>query len=94
MIGSRLWLLNREKELQSVVNRARDYAAESLQWLIDDGIASRVDVAAGWIDKTSLTISEVKTNNSITGALGLAVVVYRNKEAPVKFQFNEFWRLN
>lgn len=32
-IGSRLWLLNREKELQEVVNRAREYAEESLAWL-------------------------------------------------------------
>ena len=32
-IGSRLWLLFREKELPEVVARAREYAAESLSWL-------------------------------------------------------------
>ena len=32
-IGSRLWLLGREKELQETVNRAREYADESLAWL-------------------------------------------------------------
>lgn len=44
--GSRLWLLGREKVLPEVLRRARDYAVEALQWLIDDGIASAVDVRA------------------------------------------------
>jgi len=45
-IGSRLWLLGREKRLQAVVGRARDYAAEALAWLVEDGIASSVEVEA------------------------------------------------
>lgn len=45
-IGSRLWLLSREKILPSTFNRAREYAQEALQWLIDDGVASKVDVLA------------------------------------------------
>lgn len=45
-VGSKLWLLNREKMLPSVAERARKYAAEALQWMIDDGIALRVDVTA------------------------------------------------
>lgn len=44
LIGSRLWLLARSKATQSVLNRAKNYAEESLAWLIDDGIASRVIV--------------------------------------------------
>jgi phage gp46-like protein len=36
-IGSRLWLLSREKELQETVNRAQEYAAESLEWLRNAG---------------------------------------------------------
>ena len=32
-VGSRLWLLDREKELPDVVRRAGEYAAESLAWL-------------------------------------------------------------
>jgi phage gp46-like protein len=42
-IGSRLWLLFREKELPEVVHRAREYAAESLSWLPALGGASRVE---------------------------------------------------
>lgn len=44
--GSRLWLLSREKELEAVLRRAEDYAREALAWVIQDGIASNVDVEA------------------------------------------------
>jgi phage gp46-like protein len=43
-IGSRLWLLSREKQMQSVVSRAKLYAEEALAWLVDDGVAERVGV--------------------------------------------------
>lgn len=45
-IGSRRWLLSREKQLQSVLNRVIEYDQEALQWLIDDGVASSVTVNA------------------------------------------------
>lgn len=45
-LGSRLWLLSREKELPAVRARAKEYAEEALQWLIDDGYALSVDVSA------------------------------------------------
>lgn len=44
LIGSRLWLLAREKRLASVLVRARDYCIEALAWLIEDGVAAAVDV--------------------------------------------------
>ena len=44
--GSRLWLLNREKQLSSVLDKAQSYAAEALQWLIDGQIAASVTVTA------------------------------------------------
>ena len=53
--GSRLWLLNREKQLDEVVNRARKYAAEAVAWLKNEGLADEVAaharaVAAGWLE--------------------------------------------
>lgn len=45
-IGSRLWLLAREKILNSTINRAREYAQEALQWLIDDAVCTRIEVIA------------------------------------------------
>lgn len=44
-IGSRLWLLRREKLTDDVVVRAREYAEESLQWMIDDALASAINVS-------------------------------------------------
>jgi phage gp46-like protein len=43
-IGSRLWLLSREKQTQATLARAQEYCREALRWLIEDGVASRVDV--------------------------------------------------
>lgn len=44
-IGSRLWLLNRSKASQRVLNLAKTYAEEALAWLVEDGIASEVTVS-------------------------------------------------
>lgn len=58
-IGSRLWLLTREKLLPETAERARGYAREALQWLLDDGIAARVLVTAELHrpDRLSLSIA-------------------------------------
>ncbi len=45
-IGSRLWLLRREKQLPEVVARARDYALEALQWLVDEERVESLEVFA------------------------------------------------
>lgn len=47
-LGSRLWLLARAKETPDTLARARAYAIEALQWLVDDGVATAVDVTAEW----------------------------------------------
>jgi phage gp46-like protein len=44
--GSRLWLLSRAKLLPDTVARAREYTQEALAWMIEDGVAARVDVDA------------------------------------------------
>lgn len=43
-IGSRRWLLVREKATEAVAVRARDYDREALAWLVADGIAAAVTV--------------------------------------------------
>jgi len=45
-IGSRLWLLERCKTTEDIVPRAKKYAEEALKWLIDDGVAVKVEVEA------------------------------------------------
>ncbi len=49
LIGSRLWLLSREKELPEVLPRTKLYAEEALQWLIERGVANAVEVTPEWV---------------------------------------------
>lgn len=43
-IGSSLWLLERSKTTKDVLISAKRYAEESLQWMIDDGLAETISV--------------------------------------------------
>lgn len=81
LIGSRLWLLGREKEQATVLRRAREYAAEALQWLLDDGVARAVDVQAQWLK-----------GPGSGSALCLVVTVTRNAQAVVRYRFDDFWK--
>lgn len=47
-LGSRLWLLAREKATNDVRLRAEDYCREALAWMLTDGVADRIEVAAEW----------------------------------------------
>jgi len=57
-LGSRRWLLSREKQLDSVLRDLEEYDSEALQWLVDEGIASRIEVVCsngelrGWLIET------------------------------------------
>lgn len=75
-IGSRLWLLSREKQLSSVLLRAKEYCKEALQWLIDDGIAKSIDVRP-----------EIVRD----GVLGVEIIIARPSGADQKFQFDDIW---
>lgn len=76
-IGSRLWLLSRSKQTNTVLRQAEQYAAEALQWLVDDGVARSVEVAA-----------EVVRD----GVLGLAVSIVRSGQPVQRFRFEAFWK--
>jgi phage gp46-like protein len=76
-IGSRLWLLAREKQLPVVLRRAEEYAREALQWLIDDGVAREVSVTA-----------EVVRD----GVLGLRVEIARSGKPVASYRFERFWK--
>lgn len=75
-IGSRLWLLGREKQMQEVVTRAEEYVREALQWLLDDKVADRVDGTA-----------EITR----PGMLGITVKVYRPATDAVQWRFDYTW---
>jgi phage gp46-like protein len=54
-IGSRLWLLGREKTMVEVLRRAEEYAREALEWLLEDDIAAAIDVTAERINPNDTT---------------------------------------
>lgn len=76
-IGSRLWLLSREKQMARVEQRAKEYAEEALQWLIDDGVASSVTVLA---------------ETTAPGILGLEVTIRRPNGPQEKHRFDNVWK--
>ena len=75
--GSRLWLLSREKELPVVLDRAREYATEALNWLLEDGVADAVEVSAEIVRP---------------GMLGLTIVIRRSAGGRVDLRFDYAWQ--
>lgn len=76
-IGSRIWLLARAKQTQETLRLANDYIAESLQWLIDDGVVARFDITAEW---------------TAPGMLGAKVLAYKNNGASSPMNFSWVWK--
>ncbi|MDP1681094.1 MAG: phage GP46 family protein [Burkholderiales bacterium] len=74
--GSRLWLLQREKQTQDTLNRAKEYAEEALGWMISDGVASRVDVAAFIVRM---------------GVLGLSIAIHRPDVSVTRYRYENLW---
>lgn len=53
-IGSRLWLLRREKQTEETRQRAEEYALEALAWLEDAELVTGLEVEAEWIAREML----------------------------------------
>ncbi|MCA8430029.1 phage GP46 family protein [Burkholderia seminalis] len=75
-IGSRMWLLKRAKQTTQTAQRAYDYLAEALQWLIDDGVAGRIEITTQWVRR---------------GVLGARIVVIKNGVVPLDGQYVWVW---
>ncbi len=72
-IGSRLWQYDRAKKAGAEAQTAdtaqlpvkvRKAIADSLQWLVDDGVASAVDVVTGWLNRTDIGAAVTVTRPS------------------------------
>jgi phage gp46-like protein len=75
-IGSRLWMLTREKQTNETLARAKQYCTEALAWLVEDLVASSVDVTVTYID---------------VGVMAIAIVVNKPAVDPVRFKWNYTW---
>ena len=73
--GSKLWLLKRSKLTNDLVNRVRTYLRDALQWMLVDGVVSRID-----IDVQRTGINE----------LGNSIVLWRGN-SPLTLSFENFW---
>lgn len=74
--GSRLWLLQRAKDTAANKQLAADYARDSLQWLIDDGIAAEV---------------EVSLYDQLRKGVGLIVTITRGDGSTETIRYPRFW---
>lgn len=74
--GSRLWLLRAAKQLQQSLNDARQYAEESLAWLVEDGAARKVEV------ETFIVRDEV---------MGMIVRIHRPDGTVTPIRFETLW---
>jgi phage gp46-like protein len=74
-IGSRLWLLSREKLMPDIPAKAQEYAEEALQWLLDDGVAGAISV-----------LCEIQG----TDRLAMQIVIVRGS-ATINLRFDNLW---
>lgn len=75
-LGSRLWTLQREKQLPEVVERARLYAEEALAWMVTLGVAAAVTVDA---------------SNPRAEVLALAITVERPDGTSSQYEYQWEW---
>jgi len=62
--GSLLWLVQREKMLPEVAEKAREYCVDALQWLLDEDIVESVEVEAELIKPSILGIKVTLTRGN------------------------------
>ena len=78
-IGSKLWLLGREKTLDSVLMKAKSYAEEALQWMIDDGVAIKIEVS---VERVGVIGTDI---------LALLVEIYREFGGKRTYKYELQW---
>lgn len=75
-IGSRLYLLRRSRLTAQTAQKARDYIAQALQWMREDGIVDRMDIA---VTRSGL--------DTLTATLTLTV----RQSPPTTLTFDNIW---
>jgi phage gp46-like protein len=75
-MGSKLWLLKRTKLSPQTAQRAKDYVAEALQGLIDDGVAASIDITP---------------NVVVPDRLEIGIVIHRKSAPDVALNYGWVW---
>lgn len=76
-IGSRLWLLTRRKLTNKTPQQAREFIQQALSWMIDDGVAARLNVTC---ERTGLD------------TLAAGVTIWQQDGSRHDITFDDLWR--
>ncbi len=75
-IGSKLWILKREKITPEILDRFKSYCEEALQWLINDRIAESVAV---FVERSGLT------------QISIGIEIKRPQDDRIKYRYGFIW---
>jgi phage gp46-like protein len=75
-LGSNLWQLDRAKKTRGTLGLARNWTLDTLQWLIDDGLAKSVECNTAWLARNML---------------GIAVAIIKPDGSETRFRFGWAW---
>jgi len=78
-IGSKLWQFDRSKTTQTVIVKVKQAVEECLQWLIDDGVAIKIDVQIE------------KFGEPGNYRLGMDIKIYQSDGNTKALTFNDLW---
>lgn len=75
-IGSRIWLYSRQKITTNVLSKIQEAIEDSLQWMIDDGVAAEISVI---VERNELDriYTEIK--------------IYRESGSTVTVKYDDLW---
>jgi phage gp46-like protein len=79
-LGSNLWQLERAKKTRDTLGLAQRYAADALQWLIDDGVAKDIVINASWLGGAGSTM------------LGIGIAIVKPDGSVTRFTFGWAWQ--
>lgn len=78
-IGSKVWLLERAKTTTKTLNELKDYIQEALEWLVEDGIAAKIEVET---ERMPYPDDEI---------LAFKVKVFKQDGNIITYKFNDLW---
>jgi phage gp46-like protein len=62
-IGTKDWLLAREKQTEQTLKQAKRYTTQALQWLIDKGVAQDIDISCSFAGDKLQRVIEIRLAN-------------------------------
>jgi phage gp46-like protein len=78
-IGSRLWLLDRSKTTVENIKLAKIYIEEALAWLVEDGVAKKVEALAE------------RAGQPGNDRLYMSAKIYKSDGTDITYKFDALW---